>query len=92
MHFSIELDLVLIPSIENLSRTYPEEDVDNIPVDIGIARSIMNKVLSSIIKAQAIVYRSTSLNAHVSVVSNLHTFWQLRRQWSTRSMIGIHLS
>jgi hypothetical protein len=49
--FSIELDLVLIPSIENLSRTYPEEDVDNMgPVDIGIARSIMNKVLSSIIK------------------------------------------
>jgi hypothetical protein len=39
--FSIELDLVLIPSIENLkSRTYPEEDVDNMgPVDIGIARS-----------------------------------------------------
>jgi hypothetical protein len=49
--FSIELDLVLIPSIENLkSRTYPEEDVDNMgPVDIGIARSKMNKVLSSII-------------------------------------------
>jgi hypothetical protein len=49
------------------------------PVDIGIARSIMNKVLSSIISKYNGVYRSTpSLNAHVSVASNLHTFWQLR--------------
>jgi hypothetical protein len=40
------------------------------PVDIGIARSIMNKVLSSIInKYNYGVYRLTpSLNAHVSVV------------------------
>jgi hypothetical protein len=40
----------------------------------------MNKVLSSIInKYNYGVYRLTpSLNAHVSVASNLHTFWQLR--------------
>jgi hypothetical protein len=71
-----------------------EEDVDNMgPVDIGIARSIMNKVLSSIInKYNYGVYRLTpSLNAHVSV-SNLHTFWQLREIMEYRSMIGIHLS